>query len=168
MDPKDVAQHMWEETRTKWCQEYEADSGTRSGMEDQLQRIIEDVTDSSMTSTTTIHESKHEAFGAVRNKLESIFDIVTKEPSTRTLLQDSPSINTEPWARNVQVPPSVIDASGEEFHQQLHPIQSVTLDLNKLSATVLVELQHGVALELAPPCDLKLHSQSAVLWTLKC
>ena len=31
----------------------------------------------------------------------------------------------------------------------MHPIQSMTLDLNKLSTTKLVELQHGVALQLA-------------------
>ena len=36
MDPEDAAQRMWEDTRTKWWQEYEVDSSTRSGLEDQL------------------------------------------------------------------------------------------------------------------------------------
>ena len=33
-----------------------------------------------------------------------------------------------------------IDASNEDVHQLLQPIQSVALDLNKLSTMVLVEL----------------------------
>ena len=33
--------------------------------------------------------------------------------------------------------------------QQLHPIQSVTLDLNKISTIELVEFQYGATLELA-------------------
>ena len=49
----------------------------------------------------------------------------------------------------MQVPPIMIDARNEEVHQLLRPIQSVDLDLNKLSTMVLVELQHVAALELA-------------------
>ena len=104
---------MWEETHTKWCQEYEAGSGTKSGMEDQLQPLIKIITDSSTATTTTIHESSHEEFGTVRDRLESIFDIISKQTSARPLLQDNPSINTEPRVRNVQVPLTVIDASNE-------------------------------------------------------
>ena len=37
IEPEDVAQRMQEETHTKWCQEYESGSGTKSRMEDQLQ-----------------------------------------------------------------------------------------------------------------------------------
>ena len=85
----------------------------------------------------------------VRDRLESIFYIISKQTSVRPLLQDSPSISTEPRARTIQVPPTAIKAGNEEVHQQLHPIQSVTLDLNKLSAIAVVELQHGTTLELA-------------------
>ena len=60
MDPEDIARCMWEETRTKQRQEYEAGSGTKSGMEDQLQQLIKAITDSSTAVTTVIHESNHE------------------------------------------------------------------------------------------------------------
>ena len=63
-----------------------------------------------------IHESNHEEFGAVRSILESIFDIVSKQPLVRPLLQDSPSISTKPRVRNVQVPLTAIDAGNEEVH----------------------------------------------------
>ena len=103
-------------------QEYEADSGSKMGMEDQLQRLINAIVDSSTAATTTIHESNHEEFGAVRSRLESIFYIVSKKPLARPLLQDSLSISTKPQVRNMQVPPTAIDVSNGEMHQQLHPI----------------------------------------------
>ena len=64
------------------------------------------------------------------------------------MLKNSSSISTEPRARNVQVPPTTIDVGNEEVHQLLRPLQSVALDLNKLSATALVELHHVASLEL--------------------
>ena len=60
MDPEDAAQRIREETHTKWHQEYEVGSGTKSGMEDLLQWLIKSVTDSSTAVTTTIYESNHE------------------------------------------------------------------------------------------------------------
>ena len=69
---------MREETRTKWRQEYEAGSRTKIGMEDQLQWLIKVVTDSSTAATTTICKPNHEEFGMVRDRLESIFDIISK------------------------------------------------------------------------------------------
>ena len=48
---------MQEETRTKWWKEHEANSGTKTGMEDQLQRLINGIADSSMVATTEIRES---------------------------------------------------------------------------------------------------------------
>ena len=54
MDPEVEAQCMGEETRTKWHQEYDVGSGIRSGMEDQLQRLIKVVTDSSEGTTQVI------------------------------------------------------------------------------------------------------------------
>ena len=56
------------------------------------------------------------------------------------MMQDIPLIGTEPQARNVQFPPTAIDAGNEEVHQLLRLIQSVYLDLNKLPAMALVEL----------------------------
>ena len=63
-------------------------------------------------------------------------------------MQDVPLISTEPWARNVQVSLTAINAENEEVRQLLRPIQSVALDLNKLSSMVLVELQDIATLEL--------------------
>ena len=63
------------------------------------------------------------------------------------MMQDISSISTDPQARNVQVPLTTIDAWNEEVHQLLRPIQSVALDLNKLSTMELVELQHVSAME---------------------
>ena len=107
------------------------------------------VTNSSEAVTQAIQESNHEEFGVVRDSLNSIFDIVSRRPYPRPMMQDILSIGTEPWARNMQVPPTMIDVGNEEVHQLLRTIQSVALDLNKLSATALVELQHVSALELA-------------------
>ena len=64
-------------------------------------------------------------------------------------MQDISLTSTEPRDRNVQVPPTAIDARNEEVHQLLRPIQSVDLDPNKLFAMALVELQHVSSLELA-------------------
>ena len=108
---------MQQETCTKWHQEYEAGSGTKSGMEDQLQRLIKAITDSSTAATKPIHESNHEEFGVVRNRPDSIFDIISKQPSARNLLQDNASISTKPWSSNVQVTLTAIDVGNEEVHQ---------------------------------------------------
>ena len=139
---------MREETHTKWCQGYEVGNDTRSRMEDQLQRLIKVVTDSSMDATKVIPESNHEEFGVVRDRLDSIFGIVYRNASTRTMMQDILSIDTESWDRKVQVPLTAIDMGNEEFHQLLRLIQSVALDLNKLSTMTLVELHYFATLEL--------------------
>ena len=117
-------------------------------MEDQLQRLIKAVTDSSADATKAIRESNHEEFGVVRDRLDSIFGIISRQTSVRPILQDIPSISVETWAKNVQVPPTAIDVNNEEVHQLLQPIQSMAFDLNKLSPMELVELQHVAALEL--------------------
>ena len=66
----------------------------------------------------------------------------------RSMMQEIQSISTEPQFRNMQVPLTTINVGNEEVHQLLRPIQSVDLDINKLSATVLVESQHVSALGL--------------------
>ena len=48
----------------------------------------------------------------------------------------------------MQFPLTTIDARNEEVHQLLRLTQSVALNLNKLSAMALVELQHVASLEL--------------------
>ena len=63
-------------------------------------------------------------------------------------MQEVPLISTEPWSRSVQVPLTGIDVGNEEVNQLLQLIQSIALDLNKLPAQVLVELQHVSTQEL--------------------
>ena len=87
---------MREENRTKWHHEYELGSGTKSGMEDQLQQIIKAVTDSSVDATKAIWESNHEEFGVVRDRLDSIFGIVSRQTSVRPMMQDISLISTDP------------------------------------------------------------------------
>ena len=116
MDPEDVEQCMREETHTKWLQEYEAGSCTKSGMEDQLQRLIKLVIDSSMVVTKEIREFNHEEFGVVRDQLDSIVGIVSRQTSIGPMMQGIPLISTEPQARNVQVPPTKINAGNEKVH----------------------------------------------------
>ena len=94
-------------------------SGIRSMMEDQLQRLIKVVTDSFEAAKQEIRESNHEEFDAVRDRLNSIFDIVSRKTSMRPMMRDILSISTEPWARNVQFPLTVIDVGNEEVHQLL-------------------------------------------------
>ena len=45
---------MLEETHTKWHQEYELRSSTKSGMEDQLQWLIKVITESFVDATKAI------------------------------------------------------------------------------------------------------------------
>ena len=56
-------------------------------MEDQLQWFIKVVTDSSEAATQVIRESNHEEFGVVRDRLNSIFDIVSRNTSVRPMIQ---------------------------------------------------------------------------------
>ena len=58
---------MQEDTHTKWWQEYEVGSGTRLGMEDQIQWLIKAVIESFEAATKVIRESNHEEFGVERD-----------------------------------------------------------------------------------------------------
>ena len=142
MNPDPKAQHMREETQTKWHLEYDVGSGTLLGMEDQLKRLIKAVTDSSEAAMQAIRESNQEAFVAVRDKLNSIYDVVSRKTPKKDVMQEFPSISTDSRARNIQVPSTVIDAGREEVNQLLRPLHSISLDLNKLPTQVFVELQH--------------------------
>ena len=72
-------QCMQEETRTKWHLEYDAGSGTRLETEAQLQRLINVVTKSSEAVMQAIRESNLEGFAVVRDKLNSIYDVVSRK-----------------------------------------------------------------------------------------
>ena len=142
MDPKAEEQHMQEETQTKWCQEYDMGSGTQPRMKDQLERLIKVVTNSSEDAMQVIRDSNHEDFVVVRDKLNSIYDVVSRKTPEKSVMEEFPSISTDPQAINVQVPPTAIDVGSEEVNLLLWPIQSIALDINKIPAQVLMELQH--------------------------
>ena len=95
-----------------------------------------------------MRESNHKEFGAVRDRLNSIFAIVSRQTPVRHVMQEFPSISIEPRARNIQFPPTMIDVGSEVVNQLLRVIHSITLDLNKFLAQVPVELQHVAAREL--------------------
>ena len=82
-------------------------------MEDQLQRLIKAVTDSSEAAEQAIWKSNQEGFAAVRDKLNSIYDVVSKRTPKRIVMQELPSIISKLWARNVQAPMTAIDTGSE-------------------------------------------------------
>ena len=101
MDPDAEAQLVQEENQTKWRLKYDMGSSTRPGMEDQMQQLIKAVTNSSEATTQAIWESNQEWFAAVREMLNSIYDVVSKRTLDRNAIQEFLLINTEPQARNV-------------------------------------------------------------------
>ena len=74
------------------------------------------VTESSEDMTQVIHKSNNKEFGVVRDRLNSIFDIVSRQASMRHVMREVPSIITEPRARYVQDPLTTIDLGSEEVH----------------------------------------------------
>ena len=88
----------------------------------------------------TIRQSNQEGFVAVRDKLNSIYDVFYRKALEKYVMQEFPSINTKPQARNIQVPPTAINTGSEEVNLLLWSLQSIALDLNKLPAQVLMEL----------------------------
>ena len=94
-----------------------------------------------------IRESNLEGFSTVRDKLNSIPGVVSRKTPEKDVMQEFPSINTKLRARNIQVPPIAINARSEEVNLLLQPIQSISLDLNKLLAQSLVELQDVITQE---------------------
>ena len=71
------------------------------------------VTDFSTVATKFIHESNEEGFVEVKDKLNSIYDVVSKKTLEKVVMQEFSSISTEPRVRNVQVPLTVIDTASE-------------------------------------------------------
>ena len=84
--------------------------------------------------TQAIQESNQEGFPKVRDKLNDIYDVVSRKKPEKDVMQEFSSISTEPRARKVQVPLAAIDAGSEEVNLLLGSLQSIALDLNKLPA----------------------------------
>ena len=56
----------------------------------------------------------------VRTKLDSLYDVVLKRTLESTTGKEFTSISIEPRVRNVQIPPTVINAGREELNTSLH------------------------------------------------
>ena len=76
----------------------------------------------------------------VRDKLDSIYVVVSKTTPERAVMQEFLVISTEPWARNVQVPSIAINAGSKKVNSLLQPLPSITVNLNKLPTQVLAQL----------------------------
>ena len=78
------------------------------------------------------------------------------------VLQDFTSISTESRARNVRVLPTTIDAGREDVKSSLQQLQSVALDINKLSAQMLVHMQQVTKQDLV---DRQKELNNQYLWS---
>ena len=58
----------------------------------------------------------------VRAKLDSIYDAIVNTAPESTAVQELSSINTEPQARNIQVPPITIDLGREDVNYSLQQL----------------------------------------------
>ena len=132
---------MLEELHTKICMDFDTDNNSHPMMENQLHRPIKVVTDTSDAVAQVMRVSSQEGFSAVSGKLDSIFAVVSKATLEKAVMQDFPMISTESRARNVQVPPTAIDAGSTEVNSLLQPLPSIAVNLNKLPAQFLVQLQ---------------------------
>ena len=80
----------------------------------------------------------------IRDKLNYIYDVVSRKTPEKDVMEEFSSIGTEPRARNIQVPLIAFDTGSEEVNLLLRPLQSIYFDLNKFPTQVLMELQHVV------------------------
>ena len=75
-----------------------------------MNRLIKEVLDATDVTTKEMNKSAQEGFMEVQTKLDSLYDVVLKRAPESAIMQDFASINIEPRVRNVQIPPSAIDA----------------------------------------------------------
>ena len=75
--------------------------------------------DSSDAAMQSMHQSNQEGFVTIRAKLDSIYATVSKTTPERVVMQKFSMISIKPQARNVKVPPNVIDAGSAEVNSTL-------------------------------------------------
>ena len=88
---------------------------------------------SSTRSALVLDQSTQEGFVEVRNKLDSVYNDVLKRSPESAIVQEFSLILIEPRARNIQVPPTAIDIGNADVTSSLHHLQSIALDINKIS-----------------------------------
>ena len=90
--------------------EQDATNSTISALEVQLQQLIKAFTDYSNVAAKQMHNSGHKGFVEVCTKLDSIYNIILRRGQESADVQYFMSIGIEPRVRNIQVPPTAIDA----------------------------------------------------------
>ena len=90
------AQFLLDEIKTKHRMEQDIDSSTRSALESQLECLIKAATTSSSIAAIVMCQSTQEGFVKVRNKLDSIYNVVLKRAPKSVIVQEFVSISTEP------------------------------------------------------------------------
>ena len=120
--------------------EEDANISTISTFEAQLQRLIKAITESSDVAANEMRRYFQEGFTEVCTKLDSIYNVVARRGHKSTVVQDFVSISTKSRYRNVQVPSTAIDVEREDANSSLQQLQSIALDINKLSTQTLVHM----------------------------
>ena len=88
-------------------------------MEAQLQWLVKAVNDKTDVVSKEMKKSAYEGFMEVISKLDYVYNIVLQRVLESTVVQEYFSISTEPWARNVQIPPTAIDVEWEDLNISL-------------------------------------------------
>ena len=120
----------------------DANNNTISTMEAQLHKIVKVVNDVTDAATKEMKKSAQEGFTEVTKKLDSVYNIILQRVLESAAAQEYMLISTEPRARNVQIPPTAIALVGVYLNTSLQQLQTVSLDINRLSTHMLVAMQH--------------------------
>ena len=81
-----------------------------STMEVRLNWLVKAINDATDATAKEMKKSSQEGFIKVRTKLGSVYVVVSKRAQESVTVQEFASISTGPQARNVQIPPIVINA----------------------------------------------------------
>ena len=74
-----------------------------------------------------------EGFSEVKNRLDSLFDVVLKKALEVATVQDLGSFSTGKWARNVQILLHVIETNNEDLSDSLKQLRYLSIEINALS-----------------------------------
>ena len=101
---------MFNELRTKRRMEKGASSSTMLAMEVQLNWLVNAFNNAIDAVAKEMKKSKQDGFFDVSKKMDSLYNVVFKRaPEEGEMVQELPSISTEPRDRNVQIPSTVTD-----------------------------------------------------------
>ena len=104
----------------------------------QLVKVVNNATD---VAAKEIKKSTKDGSVEVSTKMDSLYNVFFKIALESEVVQEFVSINTEPWVRNLQIPPTAIDVGSKDVNTSLQQLQNISLDINVLSTQTLVHLQ---------------------------